>query len=267
MSPAARWRSLLAPGLASLAALAILVTLGIWQLERKAWKEGLLAAIAARSHGEPGAAVPEAEWPRWRAEDDEFRRVRLTGTFLHDREIPLHGLAEERRGQALQGYYLFTPLRLPDGAVVIVNRGFVPTPLRDPARRSEGQSGGAVVVTGLVRNPEERTAFVPANEPSRGEWFVRDIRGMAEAGGLSRVAPFYVDADSSPNAGGWPRGGQTRVVLPNDHLQYAFTWFGLAGTLIGVFGAFAWRRLLGREGDDGGRLAAERHGLGNSAQT
>lgn len=249
MSRAVRWRSLLAPGLASLVALAILVALGIWQLERKAWKEGLLAAIAERSHGEPGATVPEPDWPRWRPADDEFRRVRLTGTYLHEREIPLHGLAEERRGQALQGYYLFTPLRLADGAVVIVNRGFVPTPLRDPARRPDGQGAGTAVVTGLVRNPEERTAFLPPNDPAKGEWFVRDLREMAAAGGLSRVAPFYVDADATRNPGGWPRGGQTRVDLPNDHLQYAFTWFGLAATLIGVFAVFSWRRVTSDDGD------------------
>jgi surfeit locus 1 family protein len=231
-------------------ALAILLTLGTWQLERKAWKEDLLAAIDARAFGQPVPAPPESAWPSWSPAKDEFRRVQLSGTFLHDREIRLHGLTEERRGQPLQGFYVFTPLRLPDGAIVMVNRGFVPTALRDTARRPEGQLPGEVSVTGLLRNPEQRGWFVPPNDPARDEWFVRSLAEMAEARGLARVAPFYVDADKSPNPGGWPRGGQTRINLPNNHLGYALTWFGIAGTLVGVFAAFAARRLRGTSGDE-----------------
>ncbi|MGA0597923.1 SURF1 family protein [Enterovirga sp. CN4-39] len=240
---AAGWRGLVAPAIATAIALAILVTLGYWQLERKAWKEDLLAAINSRAFGAAVAAPAERDWPSWSPAQDEFRRVRLTGTFLHDREIQLHGLAEERRGQPLQGFYVFTPLQRPDGSIVMVNRGFVPTALRKPESRAEAQPAGEVSVTGLLRNPEQRGWFVPANNPQRDQWFVRSIGEMAQARGLGRVAPFYVDADNTPNPGGWPRGGQTRINLPNDHLHYALTWFGLALTLIGVFVAFAWRRL------------------------
>lgn len=241
-------RGLLLPGLATAIALAILLGLGFWQLDRKSWKEGLLAAIAARAHGPAGQVVPEADWPRWRATADEFRRVRLSGTFLHDKEVQLHGLAEERRGQPLQGFYVFTPLKREDGTIVVVNRGIVPTELRDPARRPAGQIGGTVEVVGLVRAPEARPAFVPGNEPGGERWFVRDLGEMVRARGLERAAPFYVDADSTPNPGGWPRGGQTRLNLPNSHLGYAITWFGIAATLVGVFGAFAWARI--RSGDE-----------------
>nr|WP_246736230.1 SURF1 family protein [Enterovirga sp. DB1703] len=230
--------------------MAILLALGFWQLERKAWKEGLLSSIDARAFGEPVPVPQEADWPSWSADRDEFRRVRLSGTFLHDREVQLHGLAEERRGQPLQGFYVFTPLRQAEGSIVMVNRGFVPTALRDPAKRAAAQQGGEVTVTGLLRNPERRGWFVPANDPVRDEWFVRSIAEMASARGLSRVAPFYVDADATPNPGGWPRGGQTRIRLPNDHLGYALTWFGLALTLVGVFAAFAWRRLHPASGDE-----------------
>ena len=238
-------RELIAPGLATIVAFAILISLGIWQLERKAWKEGLLSAIAARAYGAPGAPVGEPEWPVWTPASDEFRKIQVTGTFLDDLEVPVHGLAEERRGQALQGFYLFTPLRRAGGSVVIVNRGFVPTELRDPVRRATRHDAGRATVTGLVRNPEERALFVPRNDLARNEWFVRDLRDMARAKNLERVAPFYIDADATPNPGGWPRGGQTRMDLPNDHLNYALTWFGLAATLVGVFSAFAWRRLQG----------------------
>jgi surfeit locus 1 family protein len=237
-----RWRALIAPGLATLVALAILVSLGVWQLERRAWKETLIARIEAHAQGQPGAIVPEAQWPDWRAAEDEFRRVRVEGAFLHDREVLVHGLMAAQRGAPAQGYYVFTPLRLREGATIFVNRGFVPTELKDPKFRAEGEAPGPVTVTGLVRAPETRGAFVPVNDPAREEWFMRDPATMARARGLDRVAPFYLDADAAPNSGGWPRGGQTNLSVPNNHLQYAMTWFGLAMTLIGVFGAWAWRQ-------------------------
>ena len=235
-------RSLLAPGLATLIALAVLLALGVWQLERKAWKDGLIAQIEARAHGAPGEIVPEAEWPEWRPADDEFRRVRLAGTFMHDKEVALRGLLSGQRGSPVQGFYLFTPLRLASGAIVMVNRGFVPSELRDPARRSEQPSAGEAPVTGLVRAPEAPGWFMPDNRPERDEWFTRDLATMARARGLERVAPFWIDADPVPNAAGWPRPGQTRLAIPNNHLGYALTWFGIALTLLGVFGAWAWGR-------------------------
>ena len=70
---------------------------------------------------------------------------------------------------------------------------------------------------------------------------------IGAAKGLRRLAPFYVEADATPNPGGWPKGGQTRLDIPNNHLQYAMTWFGIAATLVGVFTAFAWKRLKGDE--------------------
>lgn len=240
-----RLRPLLVPGLATLVALAILLGLGAWQLERKAWKEGLIAQIDARAHGEPGEIVPEAQWPEWRAGDDEFRRVRLTGTFLHDKEVAVHGLISGQRGSPVQGFYVFTPMRLASDAVVMVNRGFVPGELRDPARRHEAQPTGEVTITGLVRAPELRGLFMPENRPEQGEWFTRDLAAMARARGLDGVAPFWIDLDPASNPAAWPRPGQTRLAIPNNHLGYALTWFGIALTLVGVFGAWARARLRG----------------------
>jgi surfeit locus 1 family protein len=238
-----RWRPLIVPGFASLVALAILLALGIWQLQRKAWKEGLIAQVQARAHGEPGAIAPEAEWPRWQAASDEFRKVRVKGAFLHEFEAPVHGLAPGQRGAPVQGFFLMTPLRVPTGGIVLVNRGFVPTELRDPAARPESRPSGEVAVTGLVRAPEARTWFTPDDVPDRNRWYTRDPQAIAAARSLERTAPFYIEADATPNTGGWPRGGQTRLDLPNNHLPYALTWFGLALTLVGVFAAFARRRV------------------------
>jgi surfeit locus 1 family protein len=252
-------RSLVPLGAATLAALAILLALGTWQLQRRAWKEDLIARIEARAHGVPGEITPEASWPAWRAEGDEFRRVRLTGRFEHEREALVHGLAAERRGSPVQGFYLFTPLRLPDGARVIVNRGFVPTELRDPAARPQSRPEGEVTVTGLVRAPEARGWFIPADAPAENRFFVKDPGAISAEKGVERLAPFYVEAEAADIPGGWPKGGQTRLDLPNNHLQYALTWYGLAATLLCMFGAVTWTRW--READapketrtaDGGR--------------
>jgi surfeit locus 1 family protein len=242
-----RWRSLAVPSLAALVALAILVTLGTWQLQRKVWKEDLIAQIDARAYSEPGAILPTSGWSDWHQAQDEFRKVRVEGIFLHQFETPVYGLAPGQRGAPVQGFFLMTPLRLADGAILMVNRGFVPTELRDPASRPESQPVGPATVSGLVRAPEERNFFTPADDPARKTWFARDPEAIARANGLDRVAPFYVEADATGNPGGWPKGGQTRLSLPNNHLQYAFTWFGIALTLVGVYGAFAWRRLRGHE--------------------
>lgn len=237
----ARLRGLVAPALAALVCLAILLGLGVWQLARKAEKEALIARIVERSHVEPPAAPPPFD--AWDARADEFGRVRVRGTFLHDRETLVHGLAPGEPGRALQGFYVLTPLRRDDGTTILINRGFVPTELKDPKDRAAGQVAGEATVTGMLRASETRGLFVPESDPKRDAWFTRDIPGIAAARGLTRVAPYLIEADATPNPGGWPRGGQLRVDLPNNHLQYAFTWFGIAACLIGVFSVFAWRRL------------------------
>jgi surfeit locus 1 family protein len=237
-----RLRSLIIPGVAFLMALATLLSLGTWQLQRRAWKLDLVAKIEARAYGAPGAILPEPEWPHWSPEAEEYRRVRVGGRFLHEREVAVHGLMPSgQRGQPVQGFYLLTPLQLTDGSSVIVNRGFVPTQLRDPANRPGSRSEGEVTVTGLVRGPEKRGSFRPENDPARDAWFIRDPGQIAEAKNLARVAPFLVDADDTPNPGGWPKGGLTRLTMTNDHLHYALTWYGLALVLVGVFGAVLWR--------------------------
>ncbi len=235
------WRSLIAPGLASLIALSILIGLGVWQVERKSWKEGLIARIVAQSRAEPVAPPP---FEQWDAASGEFRHVRLSGHFLNDKETLVHGLAPgETPGRALQGYYVITPLVRDDGRTVLINRGFVPTELKRQDDRRSGLIEGETTVTGILRASEPRAMFVPAPDPARGEWFNRDVPGIAAARQLTDVAPYLVEADAIPGQTTWPRGGQLRVDLPNNHLQYAFTWFGIAACLVGVFSVFAWRRL------------------------
>lgn len=247
---AQRIRSLVAPGLATLVALVILVGLGAWQLSRLGWKQGLIAQVSARTTAPPIPLPGRASWPRMTAETDDYRRVSVTGTFRHDREAYLYHVAGDSRHldptrPLGQGYFVLTPLVTAEGATVIVNRGFVPTEKRDPATRPEGQVAGTVTVTGLVRFTEARGLFAATDDDVRRIFYTRDLPKMAGVMGLDRgsVAPFSVDADAAPVPGGWPRGGETLLSFPNRHFEYALTWFGLALTLVGVFGAFAVQRI------------------------
>lgn len=223
------FRPRLWPTVFTLPVLVLLLGLGVWQVRRLHWKEGLIAERRAAT-----AAAP-APLPRWRdvTPDMEFRHVFARGVFLNNREILVY--APPRPGKV--GYDVFTPLARPDGQIVFINRGFVPAGLRDRERRAAGEPKGPVRVTGLLRLPPRARPnwFVPDNDPRRRRWFWIDLPRMAAADGLKRVAPYYVDADATPNPGGWPQGGLTQVRLPNNHLQYALTWFSLAVALLVIY--------------------------------
>jgi surfeit locus 1 family protein len=237
-------RELLLPGILSIVGIAILMGFGFWQLERLAWKEALIARVEARTTAPAAPLPPESEWSKVNAEDDEYRRVTLQGNFRHDSETLVYTVqSENSRGASGPGYFVMTPLELASGANVIVNRGFVPLEKKDPATRRAGQVEGTVTVTGLLRMPDEANCFAPGNDPAKDSGYRRVPSEIARARGIERVAPFTVDADSTPNPGGLPQGGATRVSFPNNHLQYVVTWFGLAFSLAAVFAAFAWQRI------------------------
>lgn len=223
--------------LASLVALCLLIGLGTWQLQRKSWKEGLLRDIAQRSGQPPvdvGANIFAAPPP-------VFSHVRLRGRFLHDKER--YWFSDGRLGS---GFQVFTPLEVAPGHVVWVNRGYIPARFRDPAARAQGQVEGVVSVTGSVREGGERNAFTPANDVAGNVWYWRDLPALQASAFTSDVkfASVMVDADASPaNPGGWPEGGASRPTLPNRHLEYAVTWYGLALTLIAVYFSFVRSRL------------------------
>jgi surfeit locus 1 family protein len=236
-------RALLWPAIATLVGFAVLVGLGTWQMQRLAWKEGLVAAVAARSHEAP-RDVSAADLAKLSPEADEYRPVRVRGTFRHADEIQVYTLLSEPRGAfSGPGYWVLTPLEIAGGGIVIVNRGFVPSERKGPATRPEGQVAGEVTVTGLVRAPDLGNLFTPADDPGGNAWFTRDPQKIAAAKGLANIAPLIVDADATPVPGGLPQGGETKLAFPNRHLEYALTWYGLAATLLAVFGAFAWSRV------------------------
>jgi len=196
--------------------------LGIWQMQRMSWKHDLIAAVESRSRAVPVAAPGPRHWPSITAEKDAYRHVYLTGRFQHDRETLVQAVTE--RGG---GFWVMTPLDT--GAfTVLVNRGFVPADARDPASRAQGNPAGITTVRGLLRVSEPDGGFLRANDPAAGRWYSRDVAAIARARGLARTAPYFVDADDAPNAGGLPIGGLTVLRFSDNHLAYALTWFILA---------------------------------------
>jgi surfeit locus 1 family protein len=218
---------------ATLGALALLIGLGVWQLERLQWKEGLIAEIEARSKAPPMDLRQAIAFAN-AGHDPSYLRVRVEGRFDHAKERHLYGIAEGGE----PGWHVITPLATADGDTVLVDRGFVPDKLKDPAARAEGELQGKVAVTGLVRLSESKALFTPDTEPEGNRWFFRDLDGMARSmfgDEAAKLAPFFIEAEPSDVPGGWPLGGQTRLELPNNHLQYALTWFLLALCLVVIY--------------------------------
>ena len=227
-------RGLLVPVLFTASAMAVLIGLGTWQLERKAWKEALIATVNARLAAPPGELPRPDQWAHLNPADAEYRRVRFRADFRHDQEALVQATKSAFRDDVSGiGYWVFTPAQA-SGRQVLVNRGFVPENRRDPASRPEGLMP-ATEVTGVLRWPEPRNWFTPTDEPARNLFYARDPASIANAKGLDGAAPFYIEQEAPVPPGGWPHPSPLRVRLANDHLQYAITWYSLAAVLIGVF--------------------------------
>lgn len=222
-----RFRPTLWPTLFTVPAVIAMIGLCIWQVQRLYWKEALIADRQARVAAEP-IALPA---PGGDPAAAEYRRVRLDGAFLHDKELFLG--ARSLNGNV--GYRILTPFALADGSFVLVDRGWVPVERKVPDSRAAGQLAGPLVLDGIARVPPRRAWMQPDNEPQNNIWFYVDLPAMAAASGVSLRTDLYVDAGPAENPGGFPVGGQTRIALPNDHLQYALTWGLLAAALAVIY--------------------------------
>jgi surfeit locus 1 family protein len=232
------WTGLLIP---ALLAFVVLVGLGTWQLQRKAWKEGLIVALNAQLAAPPVAMPPRAAWPSLDQQTAEYHRVTVSAAFDNAREALVFAAPSAFRSDVTSpGYWVFTPARLPDGGIVMVNRGFVPEGRQDPISRPEGQLSGPLQIVGAMRWPEGRHWFTPNDEPAHNLWFSRDPEVIARAKGLGSVAPFYIEQESPAPPGGLPQPGKLVVNLPDNHLQYALTWYGLALVLVVTFVTWAF---------------------------
>jgi surfeit locus 1 family protein len=236
-------RGLVVPALFTLFGLVLLIGLGVWQLERKAWKERLIDSITRRMDSAPGPLPPPERWASLDAAHDEFTRVTFRAAFENNQEaLVFAGASAFRPDTSGTGYWVFTPARLAAGARVAVNRGFVPEANKDPETRAAGRVNGPIDIVGVLRWPERAGLFTPAGEPAQNLWFARDQIAIAAAKDWGNVAPFYVEQEAPLPPGRLPLPGKLTVNLPNNHLQYAITWFGLAVVLAGVFISFARTR-------------------------
>jgi surfeit locus 1 family protein len=255
-----RGAGLLGPTLVVVPAVAILLGLGTWQWQRKAWKEDLVATIAARAQAQPLDAQTFAKRPCAAvelvglAQSCEYTPVALTGTFDHARERHVYtGIAKPAGGGVGgQGYWIMTPFKVTEtGETVAVSRGFVPQALKEPASRGEQLNADQTTFIGLIRSAEPRATFTGANDTAKNMWYLRNPAELFAGSGPAAVSKshLFIDLREPRPVSGIPQPTAGRVDIPNRHLEYALTWWALAVTLIGVFAAFAI-----------GRLAASRRG-------
>ncbi len=231
-------RPLLWPTLFSLPVFLLCVGLGMWQMERREWKRDILDRIAVNQ------AAPAMTLDGLLQGDPlrhEYGKVRVAGTFLHDKEFFLAARSLKNK----VGMHVVTPLRTDDGRIVLFDRGWIASEAKDPVKRAAGQVAGRVELTGIVRRNQERRQFAPENAPDKNVWFHVDVPLMREMAGATpnpALDRFFLDADATSNPGGAPVGGQTRLDIPNDHLQYAITWFLIALALVGVYLSYHWQQ-------------------------
>jgi surfeit locus 1 family protein len=219
----------------------VLIGLGTWQIQRKAWKEALIASLTAQLAAPPAALPPAKDWPSLDEAGEAYHRVRFSAQFDYAHEALVFATGTAFRPDVSgPGYWVFTPARLGDGNVVIVNRGFVPDGRQNENVRAAGNLPGSIDIVGAMRWPDARHWFTPNDDPAHNLWFSRDPQAIAAAKRLGAVAPFYVEQEAPLPPGGLPQPGRIVVALPDNHLQYAVTWYGLALVLVIMFASWAW---------------------------
>lgn len=223
----ALWVALLLCGLFAFAGF---VALGLWQMNRLAWKTDLIERVDQCQKAEPVAAPGPADWSALDEHNAEYRRVLLRGRFAHELETLVQATTAVG-----SGYWVLTPLRTEEGYWVIVNRGFVPPEMRERSARGQAEPSGAQTVSGLLRLSEPAGRMLQKNDLAAGRWYSRDVAAIAAARGLGNgeragaVAPYFVDVAANNDAPlDWPRPGLTVLHFSNNHLMYALTWFALA---------------------------------------
>lgn len=226
------------PTVFTLPALALLLGLGLWQLERMQWTAALIEEVRTRGAA-PAVALPADQ--RTRLADVVFRPVKVTGRYDFDSELFL--LNQVRAGKP--GLRLITPLaRTGDGGLILVDRGWVSQERREPESRPGSQPGGDVTIVGIALVPEPPGWRTPANNPAENEWYFMDLMEMSEAVGIWPAAEYYIFATAESPAGdapspagnkvAWPMVNEWKIAISNDHLSYAIVCFFLsAGLVIG----------------------------------
>jgi len=225
--------------MATALAMAILVSLGGWQLQRLAWKQDLLARIDRLQHAAPAPVAPVLA-RRAKGEDVDFTRVTATCPGLAAAPaLELYGLRD-----GVAGSRLVSACRLEAGPyrAILVDRGFVADTI-SARPRADASDRAPFTLVGVLRTPDQATFVTPPNQVTANRWYSRDVAAMARALGVTAPAPVFLFAETSSNPE-WKALVPAPVPadIPNRHLEYALTWFGLAGALLAVYAAMLWRR-------------------------
>jgi len=231
----------------TLAMVAAFAGLGIWQLQRRVDKHVLIAALTERLAAAPEALPDAPQWRTLTAAHDEFRRVRFNATYQPAPDAMVYSSGSAvREDVSGPGTWAFIPARLPSGETIVINAGFVANTMQDREQQDRAVqrlvTGSPATLTGYLRFPEAAGALTPAEDPKKRLWFTRDHLTMARVLGWGEIAPFYVDLESPVPDSGVPKPGPLTVHLKDDHLQYAITWFALAGALVIAFGVWLRRK-------------------------
>jgi cytochrome oxidase assembly protein ShyY1 len=221
----------------------LFVSLGLWQLQRRVEKHALIAALTTRLAAAPVPLPPPAQWSALAPARDEFRRVSLSATYARVPDAMVYSSGSAvREDISGPGTWAFLPARLASGETLVVNTGFVPNTMQDREVEDRAVAGlvtdQKVELTGYLRFPETPGWLTPAQNPARRLWFARDHLAMAGALGWGEVAPFYLDLETPVPESGIPKPGRLEVHLRDDHMQYAITWFALAGAVVIAFGVW-----------------------------
>lgn len=209
---------------------AALIGLGVWQLQRLHWKLGLIDQVN-RNLMAPPLTLDQAMAMGASA---QYHRVRLTGSFDNSREAFVFGTGI----LGTPVLHVVVPFRTDGGRVLLIDRGIVPRDRRDRGTRTRGLIERETVVVGVWRIPDPPGTFTPRPDLAKRIWYSRDVAAIATADGITPATLAIIEADATPNPGGWPKGGQTQVNFRNEHLQYAITWFLMAAGLLGVYLAY-----------------------------
>ena len=239
----ARRRGLAGFGIFTLAMVAVFVGLGLWQLQRRVEKHALIAALTDRLAAAPGALPSPSEWSTLTPAQDEFRRVSFTATYASVPDAMVYSSGSSvREDVSGSGTWAFMPVRLANGETVVINAGFVQNTMQDRGQEDRAVhrlvTGEPVTLTGYLRIPEAAGLLTPAEDTRKRLWFTRDHLAMARALGWGNVAPFYIDLEQPVLESGIPKPGPLEVHLKDDHMQYAITWFALAGAVVIAFGVW-----------------------------
>lgn len=227
-------------GIFTLSMVAVFIGLGVWQLQRRVEKHVLIAALTERLAAAPVALPSPAQWSALTPARDEFRRVRFAAAYASGPDAMVYSSGSAVRDDISgPGTWAFLPARLARSETVVINTGFVQNTMQDRDQEDRAVkpllTGEPVTLTGYIRFPETAGMLTPAENLTKRLWFTRDHLAMAHALGWGEVAPFYIDLEQPLPANGIPKPGPLDVHLKDDHLQYAVTWFALAGAVLIAF--------------------------------